>query len=219
MNMVLTYKDIERIAAAVSQDFADTVQGAGEAPCVPIERLAAKYLGLSVSYARLSGDGSVLGVTAYGDTEYDTGSRVIQMKRNQVLMDLSLAVLSGNTDAMRRRRFTLAHECAHQILFQLGVQEDATASYALCRAPGCAHRDWGEWQANALGAALLMPADGLDRAIRELCGGRPLSGCGTSRTWLIIEHLCSRFRVSRSAMRIRLRRLGYGCYGVMEVCA
>ena len=138
-------------------------------------------------------------------------------------------MFSDNVAGTRRRRFTLAHECAHQILFQLEAQEGTAACrkpYALCmaRRPRLlrTREDWREWQANALGPALLMPVDWLAQAIRELHGELPLAfhdGYPTTRSKLIIEHLCSRFSVSRAALTIRLRQLGFITQNTMEVCA
>lgn len=232
--MILSYTDIENIADAVSEDFYRGAYADAKRPfCFPIDRLASVYLSLNVSYACLSDDGSVLGVTAYKDTEYavETGdvTKVISLKRNQVLLDRSLAVLAENFTIVRRRRFTLAHECAHQILFQLEAQEGSAACrkpYALCmaRRPRLlrTREDWREWQANALGSALIMPADRLEQAIRELHWELPLvfhDGYPTIRSKLLIEHLCSRFSVSRAAMTIRLRQLGFITQNAPEVCA
>lgn len=232
--MILSYEDIEHIAGAVSENFyRGTSADAERSFCFPIERLASAYLGLSVAYACLSDDGSVLGVTAYKETEYVVKAgdvtKIIPLKSNQVLLDRSLAVLAENFTTVRRRRFTLAHECAHQILFQLETQEGAAACrkpYALCRArrPHLlrTREDWREWQANTLGSALLMPVDRLAQAIRELHGELPLvfhDGYPTMRSRLIIEHLCSRFSVSRAALTIRLRQLGFITQNTMEVCA
>ena len=94
--MILSYADIEHIAGAVSEDFYGGTSADNERPfCFPIERFASTYLGLSVAYARLSNDGSVLGVTAYQDTEYVVRAgdvkKIISLARNQVLLDKSLA--------------------------------------------------------------------------------------------------------------------------------
>ena len=231
--MILSYENIEHIAAAVTRDFNCTVSVGGKKYEMDIDRFAKVYLGLEVSYRTLSDDGRVLGVTAYRDTAYSyehNGETIVTpLRRNQVLLDKSLAVFSDNVVGTRRRRFTLAHECAHQILFQLEAQEGAAACrkpYALCMA----HRprllrtreDWREWQANALGSALLMSSSQLELAIRELHGELPLvfhDVYPTMRSRLIIEHLCSRFSVSRTAMTIRLRQLGFITQNTLEVCA
>ena len=89
-------------------------------------------------------------------------------------------------------------------------------AYALCMArhPHLlqTREDWHEWQANALGSALLMPAGRLEQAIHELHRESLIVFHGrfpTMRSRLIIEHLCFRFSVSRSALTMRLRQLGF----------
>lgn len=226
--MFLSHEKIEHIAEAVLRDFEHTVRGVREGRGVPIDRLACEYLGLSVSFAQLSADGSVLGITAYGDTEFDTGERVIHMKRNQVLLDMSLLSFSDNRTAVRRKRFTLAHECAHQILFALnavGTQPVTGKPYSLCMA----RKSRREWQADALGAALLMPAELVGTVMCSATQGRVIRSYGGRFTLgdrLLLDRLCLRFRVSRTALAIRLRELGYierrpACefYDAAEVCA
>ena len=73
--MILSHQQIEEIAAAVTKDFNEFFFGkeADEvriARATPIDQLAKDYLGLNVSFARLSYDGSICGLTAYADTEY-----------------------------------------------------------------------------------------------------------------------------------------------------
>ena len=230
--MILSYEDIEHISAAVTHDFLSTVPAAEQKYAVDIDALAKEYLGLDVSYRTLSEDGSVLGVTAYSDTAYTCKLNgegiVVPLKRSHILIDRRLLGFD-EPKKNHRRRFTLAHECAHQILFQLEAPEVQAACrkpYAMCRArrPRLlrTREDWREWQANTLGAALLMPAERLGQAVRELQGELPLvfhDGYPTMRSRLIIEHLCSRFSVSRAVMTIRLRQLGFITQNELEVCA
>ena len=129
--MILSHKQIEEIAAAVTKDFnefffgKDADIGRTTVRATPIDQFAGDYLGLSVSFARLSTDGSLCGLTAYTDTEYTVEEqgvrRTIPLKANQVLLDASF-IQPGQVHALcGKRRFTLAHECAHQILF--GIRE------------------------------------------------------------------------------------------------
>lgn len=130
--MILSHKQIEEIAAAVTKDFNEFFFGkeADEvriARATPIDQLAKDYLGLNVSFARLSSDGSICGLTAYADTEYITEEmgikRTIPLRRNQVLLDESFMKPGQVRQLCGKRRFTLAHECAHQILFQMESDE------------------------------------------------------------------------------------------------
>lgn len=72
--------------------------------------------------------------------------------------------------------------------------------------------DWNEWQANVLGAALLMPQKEIDLAMWFFAGGRKLKcyeGRFTYNDRLILTRLCGQLGVSKSAAVIRLRQLGY----------
>ena len=144
----------------------------------PLISLQRNYLGLRVSFARLSPDGSICGVTAYADTEYkitELGiTRTLALKRNQIILDESF-IRSGNVQRLcAKRRFTLAHECAHQILFQL-ESEEVKASCEMRYSAQTAYtprelktrEDWNEWQANVLGAAILLPQKEVDLAMRR----------------------------------------------------
>ena len=72
--------------------------------------------------------------------------------------------------------------------------------------------DWNEWQANVLGAAILMPYHEIDLAMQTFANGRCLRKRGD---WFdesdisVITMLCHFFGVSRTAVTIRLAELGY----------
>ena len=76
--MILSQKKIEEIAVAVTKDFNEFFFGSETkdirrmARGTPIDQFAKEYLGLEVSFAHLSPDGSICGLTAYADTEYIT---------------------------------------------------------------------------------------------------------------------------------------------------
>ena len=172
--MILSHMQIEEIASAVTKDFNEFFFGKdadnerSTAQATPIDQFAKDYLGLSVSFAHLSSDGSLCGLTAYADTEYTIEEqgvkRTIPLKANQVLLDMSF-IQPGQVHALcGKRRFTLAHECAHQILFGMESDNDKR-THKSKYAPRAAYslrdlktrEDWNEWQANVLGAAILMP--------------------------------------------------------------
>ena len=71
--MILSQKQIEEIAAAVTKNFNEFFFGEDADVCIPratpIDQFAKDYLGLQVSFAHLSSDGSILGLTAYDDTK------------------------------------------------------------------------------------------------------------------------------------------------------
>lgn len=133
--MILSQKNIEEIAVAVIKDFQKSFFGSeADDPArfalpTPIDQFASDYLNLKVSFQKLSSDGSIYGLTAYVDTEYqievDGSQRSIFLKTNDVVLDKSFIEPANIRKLCGKRRFTLAHECAHQILFQL----DAKAKY------------------------------------------------------------------------------------------
>ena len=68
--MILSHKEIEEIAAAVTKDFNEfffgpDTDGRRLPRGTPIDQFASEYLGLNVSFADLSADGSICGLTAY----------------------------------------------------------------------------------------------------------------------------------------------------------
>ena len=140
------------------------------------------------------------------------------MKRNQVILDESF-IRSGNVQRLcAKRRFTLAHECAHQILFQL-ESEEVKASCEMRYSARTAYtprelktrEDWNEWQANVLGAAILLPQKEVDLAMRRFVE-TPLinyEGRYSYGDHLTLRLFCRLFGVSKTTASIRLRQLGY----------
>ena len=92
-------KKIEEIAVAVIRDFQKSFFGSeADDPArfalpTPIDQFASDYLNLKVSFQKLSSDGSIYGLTAYVDTEYqievDGSQRSIFLKTNDVVLDKS----------------------------------------------------------------------------------------------------------------------------------
>ena len=226
--MILSHQQIEEIAEAVTKDFNEFFFGkeADEvriARATPIDQLANDYLGLDVSFARLSSDGSICGLTAYADTEYIVEEmgirRTISLKRNQVLLDENFIKPGQVRQLCGKRRFTLAHECAHQILFQMesdAVKENCEKKYAARTAYSLrdlkSREDWNEWQANVLGAAILMPQKEIDLAMWYFAGGKTLmnyEGRFNYKDRFALNLICGHLGVSKTAAIIRLRDLGY----------
>ena len=226
--MILSQKEIEEIAAAVTKDFNEFFFGKeidnDRLPRgTPIDQLAQEYLGLRVSFVPLSSDGSICGLTAYADTEYiiekDGMQYSIPLHRNQVLMDASFIQPFQICKLCGKRRFTLAHECAHQILFQMESDEvkaqwqqqySARKAYSLRELK--TREDWSEWQANVLGAALLMPQREIDLAVEYYARGRRLisyEGHFAYPDKMSLNMICQQFGVSKTAAVIRLKQLGY----------
>lgn len=100
-----------------------------------------------------------------------------------------------------RRRFTIAHECGHLVLEHEGEvfvdkhilnRRDNSSSLAV---------DEQEIQANQFAASLLMPRDEVVRYMDHLLRSHHSHA-------VLVELMASMFRVSKSAMEIRLVNLG-----------
>ena len=224
--MILSQNQIEDIAEVTLNDFRAFFfrDDSASREILPtyIDQFAREFLGLSVRFEKLSCDGSLCGITAYADTEYvlscDGVSRTIPIKHNEVLLDSSFMVPGQVRNLCGKRRFTLAHECAHQLLFHM----DDEAGQIACRRMYSERRaypihvlknkeDWNEWQANALGAALLLPRRGIQWAINRCNRGRPLllnHGQLCTHEEILVASIASFFGASKTAVKIRLKRLG-----------
>jgi len=211
----LSYRDIDKIAGAVLRRFGHT--GKDLEP-TDVHRLAVESLGFGVEYASLSEDGSVLGLTAFAPTScmvWRNGKpRLLNIPTSLILVDESLL----HRDCMGRERFTIVHECGHQILhgtefartYQAPVSVDSAESFVARRALVTAN-GWLEWQANTMSAALLMPHHQMPKAIKNFSGkDRIVSehGCITYSEGKGINEIAEFYGVSYTALTIRLKQLG-----------
>ena len=103
--MILSQRQLEEIAASTTKDFNRFFFGNEvdkpdrSALPTPIDQFAKNYLGLRVSFARLSPDGSICGVTAYADTEY----KITELGVTRTLaLKLELPILFGAFYGLRR---------------------------------------------------------------------------------------------------------------------
>lgn len=225
--MYLSYQDIEEIADAVMRDFnsaffGDTAEGNEPHP-TPIDQFAKEYLQLDVKVERLCSDSSICGITAYSDTELETtiyGCPVrLPVKRNEIFMDIHFYQPGNIQKLCGKRRFTLAHECAHQLLYHMEPDDtkiNCRKMYADKRSYTARElktkEDWNEWQANALGAAIIMPRQDVAMLVEPILKGRKITVCFDRCTeWeaSVIRYVGEFFHASPIAAKIRLERLGY----------
>ena len=218
--MFLSRTDLEKIAERVLRAYR-RLPAAQEIPYrVDPALLAKELLKLTVRYRRLSSDGSVLGLTSYGEVELllpdaeTLGSCVLD--GHTILLEEELYY---DRAGLGRHNFTLAHECAHHILKMLypsaycdtvsGRRVLAYRSHGLQARGGV--RDWEEWQMDVLASALLMPHDLLLRNL-ELAGcpqGIPvLNPVWRREDYARFSGLCRMMGVSREALAYRLQMLG-----------
>ncbi|MDR1892681.1 MAG: ImmA/IrrE family metallo-endopeptidase, partial [Oscillospiraceae bacterium] len=187
---------------------------------IDIEALAGEYLGLKQFYTQLSDDRTLLGLTTFSEIELSLNrngkSETIRLPQDTILLEEAML----KDDKPGRRRFTIAHECGHQILCR--AEEEQTGVSVRARfAPGQAYscRDLQrvsnryEWQANALAAVLLMPGDLIAYVMTLFCQGEKIKRFGywgSERSDRIcVNAMAEYIGVSASAFMIRLRELGY----------
>ena len=192
-------------------------------PEMPIERFTSSYLRLNVRSAHLSDNGSICGLTAYEDTMYEFQEhgkiQTIQLHRNDILLDDRFDRPENQQKLKGMRRFTLAHKCAHQLLFQLeneAAKRACREKYEQRRAYSLrelkTREDWNEWQANTLAASLLMPRDKMAIGVQYYWRGYSLKRFGgrfNTIDLMSIDSLANQLGVSRTAAVIRLKELGY----------
>jgi len=160
-------------------------------PAIPVELLAESQLGLSVLWEtfaeRAADEPTLLGA--------------LFAKYRTIWLNESERPLFEATPGLEP--FTIAHEIGHFCLhidpayeLQSTLQIEAEAADVLCRA---GDTGWREVQAEMFAASLLMPED----LIR-----RHAAGCAT-REWPNVYRLKTEFGVSVTAMKNRLRGLGF----------
>ena len=195
---------------------------------VNVKRLAGDCLFLTVKDQILSFDGSILGMTAFADVEvpcYDDCfmPTKLPVQEGTALIHIGLLWEGNNL----RRRYTIAHECAHWILHR-SYHSPNNQQYSYRTPPLIACRkenierskfglrddnDWIEWQADGLAAAILMPHNPFRYLAKDLLRsyGKQfmIAGRPSSADFEIIEKLSRTFEVSKQAAQIRLRQLDF----------
>lgn len=178
----------------------------------------ASLLGYTVDYQYLTKDGSILGKTASGKmwiTVYDSDKTEIlyELDDRTILIEKRLLFSPRNVG---RKNFTIAHELAHQIINrsfpeQYGVEYRVFCDYRRCVKPRKKVVDWHEWQADALGAALLLPLDAISDAMFIFGLGEKLKVLSRKYSQNNYERFCNMaeyLQVSRTALAYRMEQFG-----------
>jgi Zn-dependent peptidase ImmA (M78 family) len=217
----MSKKDIEVVGESVRRDYAKLNPSDIQIP-FDISAFAREYLKLEIHHRKLSDNDTILGLTTYKDVqlelEFKTGNIVVSVPKDTILIEENLQ----KTENQKRGRFTVAHECAHQVIAR--IEERRTGkSFRKNLIPGKTYsfrdlkmaEDWSEWQANALGAVLLMPRDVIVESLNEgIITGKPtLYGKRFGyQDYHRVKKLSDQFGVSFTAMTLRLRELDFICY-------
>jgi len=220
---ILKKDDMDDIATMLLAEYAPAALERPQA--VNIDAVAEDGLHLTVENRILGFTDAVLGLTAFADIQ---GIPCLDDMYRPLKVDVresTVLIHSSIQGDKPRRRFTLAHECSHWILhrsfYSDGNQEYAfRMPYIACRAASIGRRyhapktdeEWGEWQADVLAGAILMPfrpfCQLADKMIRK-CGRRHLTDRVDYEYIEIVEGIADIFQVSKSAAEVRLKQLGY----------
>jgi len=223
MHHVLSRAQIEHFAVEVLKQY--------KPDCLTIPQTLDVYdfmenfMELTIDYKNLSPDESILGLTSFSDGIYlvwnddRTKQYPIEVKNGTVILENAL--LESNHDG--RERFTVIHECSHQILHRdifARALSLSTGGLVVCarrhiepnKKKLATSRDWIEWQANALAAAMLMPKQVTKKVFcekmmivpEEIKQPIPL----TLGIDLLLFEVADVFKVSHKAMKIRVEQLG-----------
>lgn len=178
----------------------------------------AEMLGFKIEYVHITKDGSILGQTSSGRiwTEiYDDNMNKVffELDGSTILVDKRL---SSNPRIAGRKNFTIAHEIAHQIINRqypemYGAQNRVFCDYRRSVKPRKVEKDWHEWQADALAAALLLPLDALQDSMFMFGLGEKmklLSRKYSDTRYKLFCEMADYLQVSRTALSYRMERLG-----------
>jgi len=215
---ILRRGDMETIATAVLNEHMPHLL-AGE-NVVPIEHLAQECYGLDIESRNITVDKRILGMMAFGNIEVPMYDLLMNPIRERVLegtMLIDECLLAKENTA--RRRFTIAHELSHWILHR---PYRSSNRYIACRTENVGKftfkenmtdDDYGEWQANVLAAAILMPQVTMPWAVSNAFSAMGIEWNDTymsdHKRRSITTHIAEIFKVSLQAAEIRLEQLGY----------
>ena len=231
--MYIIRKDqFDDIATAVLSEYAP--QNLQRPMPLDIDYFISDCLYITQIYRYLSYNAAVLGMMAFGDVEvpcldsmFNPGK--LAVAEGTMLVDSSLM----GHESLPRNRFTKAHEVSHWILHRCYHSPDhkdydlrtAKTRYIACRKDAIerprygsykvwTENDWEEWQADRLGASLLMPRDTFTEAAHDafrhndVRHGYLVKGQNMASYIGAVEEISGKFVVSKKAAEIRLQQLG-----------
>lgn len=205
IDILMKYKDGELLATPQAMD---------------VDHFAEFYCNATIDFANLSQDGKTLGCTCFND-----GCLIVwdDNRTNEIMLDVSKgyifidkALLDSEIEG--RVRFTIIHECSHLLLHPrfYYIKPGTVMPHIDCtvyhieewtKRPPMSDDDIREWQANRLGAALMMPAKTVKMLLADQLKIAPDSLAPEYLSDNFIKGMADVFQVSKSAMSNRLRDL------------
>ena len=216
MENILTPSDVERIAESMIKDFYGDHYP--EFAQVEIERFAVEYCVCEIRYAKLSDSGRVLGVTSYNDINLilrrNGANETMHLPAKVLLIEEGL---KENSRHLGRLRFSIAHECAHQLLYKIQKSKmmhccrermELGGQHTIAQIHRMSSPD--EYNANQLAGAFLMPFTLMKLVMARFCPKNKPIFYGSDIAISDKQHLsdiASFLGVSKQALIIRLKEL------------
>ena len=214
----LSREDIEKIADRVGCQYKKAYVPERHMCYMVDAAELAEMLGFKIEYVHITRDGSILGQTSSGrvwTTIYDDNMNQLffELDGSTILVDKRLL---SNPKIAGRKNFTIAHEIAHQIINReypemYDKQNRVFCDYRRSVKPKKVERDWHEWQADALAAAMLLPLDALQDSMFMFGLGEKLKMLSRKYSDTRYKYFCQMaeyLQVSRTALSYRLEQLG-----------
>lgn len=187
-------------------------------PFVDIDSFVQDYLKCSLFYENFAEDDpDKLGFTGDGRSPLlvRRGGNVCSVVFPRMAIVLDRYLLSPGEEY--RRRFVLSHEAGHILANRIDPTSAACFHRAYDRERSYTFEDMksryaiSEWQANTIGASLLMPRFLVGNALRQFGNGKRIPVYGENvfhpREKMILQKMADSLKVSHTALVIRLREL------------
>ena len=213
----LSRDDIEKIAERIVQEYKKKYVPERHMCYMVDATELAEMLGFNIEYVYITRDGSILGQTSSGrvwTTIYDDNMNQLffELDGTTILVDKRLL---ESPRIAGRKNFTIAHEVAHQIINReypemYGAQNRIFCDYRRSVKPKRVEKDWHEWQADALAAAMLLPLDALQDSMFMFGLGDKMKMLSKKYSDTKYEFFCKMadyLQVSRTALSYRMEQL------------
>ena len=213
----LSRDDIEKIAERIVQAYKKKYVPERHMCYMVDATELAEMLGFNIEYVYITRDGSILGQTSSGrvwTTIYDDNMNQLffELDGTTILVDKRLL---ESPRIVGRKNFTIAHEVAHQIINReypemYGTQNRIFCDYRRSVKPKRVEKDWHEWQADALAAAMLLPLDALQDSMFMFGLGDKMKMLSKKYSDTKYEFFCKMadyLQVSRTALSYRMEQL------------
>lgn len=219
MNYYMSRAELEEISEGLITAYANKF-GNRISPSIDIEHFITEFLMLRIEYTSFAEkDAGRIGFLADGETPlliYQDGKIIpFVFTKDTIVLDKFLLA----EKEQGRRRFTMAHEASHHILSKMyavsgagrfHTEYDCERSYSkeeLAQMFASV-----EWQADTMGASLLMPKRIIENALAKYNQSKPIKVYGdntiSSKDKAVIRRMAAYIGVSYTALFIRLRDLG-----------